>query len=140
MKHMDQYIPPVWIMCLESVAHLLVMLNFSSNFLIYCSVSKQFKQALSRVCLFFCWPPSPPCLILESSDLDPHNLQMPPRQLQLSSCTLVMEMVDLPVEEDFQQENCENISSEVETRSNYGHSKSSPFQTRVFIMQQCLYL
>jgi hypothetical protein len=27
----------------ESVAHLLVMLNFSSNFLIYCSVSTQFK-------------------------------------------------------------------------------------------------
>ena len=27
----------------ESVAHLLVMLNFSSNFLIYCSVSAQFK-------------------------------------------------------------------------------------------------
>ena len=40
-------------MCLESVAHLLVMLNSSSNFLIYCSVSKQFKTALSRSCLGF---------------------------------------------------------------------------------------
>ena len=38
-------------MCLESVAHLLVMLNSSSNFLIYCSVSKQFKTALSGTCL-----------------------------------------------------------------------------------------
>ena len=50
IKHADSYIPPLWIMCLESVAHLLVMLNFSSNFLIYCSVSKQFKSALSRLC------------------------------------------------------------------------------------------
>jgi hypothetical protein len=31
----------------ESVAHLLVMLNFSSNFLIYCSVSAQFKEKTS---------------------------------------------------------------------------------------------
>ena len=30
------------------------MLNFSSNFLIYCSVSNQFKAALSKLCLFFC--------------------------------------------------------------------------------------
>ena len=36
-------------MCLESVAHLLVMLNFSTNFLIYCSVSAPFKKALSKV-------------------------------------------------------------------------------------------
>jgi hypothetical protein len=41
-------------MCLESVAHVLVMINFSSNFLIYCSVSNQFKAALSKLCLFFC--------------------------------------------------------------------------------------
>ena len=49
-------------MCLESVAHLLVMLNFSSNFLIYCSVSNQFKKALSKILFFFCKPqphPSP---------------------------------------------------------------------------------
>ena len=41
-------------MCLESVAHVLVMLNFSSTFLIYCSVSNQFKAALSKICLLFC--------------------------------------------------------------------------------------
>ena len=49
-----QFIPPVWVMCLESVAHLLVMFNFSSNFLVYCSVSQQFKSALSRVCQYLC--------------------------------------------------------------------------------------
>ena len=49
MEEYDQYIPPLWVMCLESVAHLLVMLNFSTNFLIYCSVSAPFKKALSKV-------------------------------------------------------------------------------------------
>ena len=49
-----QYVPPLWVMCLESVAHLLVMVNFSSNFLVYCSVSQQFKAALSRVCHYLC--------------------------------------------------------------------------------------
>ena len=53
IKHVDHYIPPLWVMCMESVAHLLVMLNFSSNFLIYCSVSNQFKKALSKICCFF---------------------------------------------------------------------------------------
>ena len=41
-------------MCLESVAHLLVIFNVSANFLIYCSVSNQFKAALSKLCIFFC--------------------------------------------------------------------------------------
>ena len=49
MEEYDQYIPPLWVMCLESVAHLLVMLNFSTNFIIYCSVSAPFKRALSKV-------------------------------------------------------------------------------------------
>ena len=51
VEEYDQYIPPLWVMCLESVAHLLVMLNFSTNFLIYCSVSAPFKKALSKVTL-----------------------------------------------------------------------------------------
>ena len=60
LKAEYQYIPPVWVMCLESVAHLLVMFNFSTNFLVYCSVSNQFKAALSKVvrirkfCVIFC--------------------------------------------------------------------------------------
>ena len=41
-------------MCLESVAHLLVMINSSSNFLIYCSVSTQFKTALAKHYVQFC--------------------------------------------------------------------------------------
>ena len=41
---------------MESVAHLMVMLNFSSNFLVYCSVSNQFKKALSKICFFFICP------------------------------------------------------------------------------------
>ena len=49
-----KYVPPLSVMCLESLAYLLVMLNFSSNFLVYCSVSEQFKAALSRVCQYFC--------------------------------------------------------------------------------------
>ena len=48
------YIPPLWIMCLEAVAHLLIIFNVSSNFLIYCSVSNQFKASLSKLCIFFC--------------------------------------------------------------------------------------
>ena len=51
MREYDQYIPSLWVMCLESMAHLLVMLNVSSNFLIYCSVSSPFKVALSKVSL-----------------------------------------------------------------------------------------
>ena len=62
MKLLDQYIPPRWIMCLESVAHLLVMVNFSTNFLIYCSVSKQFKTVLSTVCVL-CFPRHSPSLL-----------------------------------------------------------------------------
>ena len=62
IKHADSYIPPLWIMCLESVAHLLVMLNFSTNFLIYCSVSKQFKAVLSTVCVI-CFPRHSPSLL-----------------------------------------------------------------------------
>ena len=60
IKHVDHYIPPLWVMCMESVAHLLVMLNFSSNFLIYCSVSNQFKKALSKICCFFLCDKPPP--------------------------------------------------------------------------------
>ena len=67
MKVLDQYIPPMWIMCLESVAHLLVMINFSTNFLIYCSVSKQFKSVLSNV-LAVCFPS------LRAADAEHHQV------------------------------------------------------------------
>ena len=60
MEEFDQYIPPLWVMCLESVAHLLVMINFSTNFIIYCSVSAPFKKAFSKVkLLILCMAFSP---------------------------------------------------------------------------------
>lgn len=68
MKVLDQYIPPMWIMCLESVAHLLVMINFSTNFLIYCSVSKQFKSVLSNI-LAVCFPG------LSATEADQHQVR-----------------------------------------------------------------
>ena len=34
VEEFDQYIPPLWVMCLESVAHLLVLFNFPINILI----------------------------------------------------------------------------------------------------------
>ena len=49
MSTVGSYIPPLWIMCMESVAHMLVMLNSSSTFLIYCSVSGQFRNAMNRI-------------------------------------------------------------------------------------------
>ena len=78
MKVLDQYIPPMWIMCLESVAHLLVMINFSTNFLIYCSVSKQFKSVLSNV-LAVCFPS------LRAADTEHHQVRSALSQYFLSS-------------------------------------------------------
>ena len=43
------YVPPLWTMCAESVSSLLVMVNFSGNFLIYCSILRPFKAALRRL-------------------------------------------------------------------------------------------
>ena len=36
-------------MCLESVAHLLVMVNFALNFLIYVTVSQEFKSTFYKL-------------------------------------------------------------------------------------------
>ena len=57
-----RYIPPLMVMCLESLAHLLVMLNFSSNFLVivatkpfnYCSLKyfPRFKYIIHKI-LFY---------------------------------------------------------------------------------------
>ena len=76
MREYDQYIPTLWVMCLESVAHLLVMVNVSSNFLIYCSISSPFKVALSKVggaiSTHFVNTPA-----LLSINLDPHHCNKP---------------------------------------------------------------
>ena len=49
IKEQLQYIPPLYVMCLESVAHLLVMINFAFNFLIYVTVSQEFKSTLYKL-------------------------------------------------------------------------------------------
>ena len=85
VRNLDHYIPPLWIMCMESVAHLMVMLNFSSNFLIYCWVSKQFKETLSKSCLKMCMPPSSPLMERsEYAELDTVAVALPTPLLELS--------------------------------------------------------
>jgi len=49
IKEHLQYIPPLYVMCLESVAHLLVMVNFALNFLIYVTVSQEFKSTFYKL-------------------------------------------------------------------------------------------
>ena len=51
------FVPPLWAMVAESVSSLLVMINFSGNFLIYCSTLKPFKAYLARWCTV-CTKPS----------------------------------------------------------------------------------
>ena len=42
-------IRPSWNLCLTSANHLLLTINASVNFLIYCSIGKKFKSVLKRV-------------------------------------------------------------------------------------------
>ena len=77
-------------MCMESVAHLMVMLNFSSNFLIYCSVSKQFKLTLSRACLGLCLvPPAPNVEETDYAELE--TVVLPTPLLELSAGSIFNE-------------------------------------------------
>jgi hypothetical protein len=48
----DNWIPPSWVLCLESVSHLLVMVSSSSNFIIYCTISTQFKVFIRKKFMF----------------------------------------------------------------------------------------
>jgi len=41
-------IRPLWNLCLTSANHLLLAINASVNFLIYCSIGKRFKCVLRR--------------------------------------------------------------------------------------------
>ena len=50
MQEEGGFVPPVWTMCAESISSLLIIINFSGNFLIYCSVLKPFKAYLARCC------------------------------------------------------------------------------------------
>lgn len=55
IRHEGGFAPPLWTMCAESISSLLIMINFSGNFLIYCSMLPPFKEALSKICAFFCF-------------------------------------------------------------------------------------
>lgn len=37
------WIPPSWMLIMESISHLLLLISSSSNFLIYCTISTKFK-------------------------------------------------------------------------------------------------
>jgi len=43
------WVPPAFIMCLESLSNLLVMISSSSNFIIYCFISTQFKLFFKKL-------------------------------------------------------------------------------------------
>ena len=45
--HEGGFVPPLWAMVAESVSSLLVMINFSGNFLIYCCTLKPFKAYIA---------------------------------------------------------------------------------------------
>ena len=95
------YIPPFWIMCTESVAHLMVMLNFSSNFLIYCSVSKQFKLTLSKARCHLCLgSPSPPVERSDSAELETVAVALPTSLMELSVHLIFKAAQHLPVDTD----------------------------------------
>merc|ERR1719510_2327324 len=55
MKMGAWFAPPLWSMCAESISSLLIMINSSGNFLIYCSMLPPFKEALSKICAFLCF-------------------------------------------------------------------------------------
>ena len=42
----DQFRPPAWFLCLTSFMHWLLIVNSSSNFIIYCFMGQKFKQVL----------------------------------------------------------------------------------------------
>ncbi|XP_023333119.1 FMRFamide receptor [Eurytemora carolleeae] len=45
----DEFMHAAWFHCLNSISHLLLVLNSSSNFLIYCSLGTNFKLVLRKV-------------------------------------------------------------------------------------------
>jgi hypothetical protein len=63
----------------------MVMLNFSSNFLIYCSVSKQFKLTLSKACCHLCHGPASTAVERsDSAELETVAVALPTPLLELS--------------------------------------------------------
>lgn len=37
------YIPPIELVCMESISHIMIMINSSCNFIVYCTLSTHFK-------------------------------------------------------------------------------------------------
>lgn len=62
------WIPNTYIMCLESLSHLLVMIASSSNFIIYCTISTKFKIFLKRR-IMFRFEPNPESASFNSNGL-----------------------------------------------------------------------
>ena len=127
IKHVDQYIPPLWVMCMESVAHLLVMFNFSSNFLIYCSVSNQFKAALSKVCMLFCKKSQPPRM--EASEYQQLPTSMAP---QLSHTT--HELLDIVGEHEAQHMTSNEVNK-VENEDVVVHTESNQLKITEYLQR-----
>ena len=48
VSHNKAWIPPNWMLIMESVSHLLLLVSSSSNFLIYCAISTKFKIYIKR--------------------------------------------------------------------------------------------
>ena len=46
------WIPPNWMLIMESISHLLLLISSSSNFLIYCTISTKFKIFFKRKFFF----------------------------------------------------------------------------------------
>ena len=46
------WIPPSWMLIMESISHLLLLFSSSSNFLIYCTISTRFKIFFKRKFFF----------------------------------------------------------------------------------------
>jgi hypothetical protein len=40
----QEWTPPYWILCLESLSQLLTMVAASTNFIIYCTISTKYQQ------------------------------------------------------------------------------------------------
>ena len=45
------YTPPLELLCMESISHILILFNSSSNFIIYCTLSTHFKVFMKKLLL-----------------------------------------------------------------------------------------
>lgn len=43
------YIPPIELVCMESISHIMIMINSSCNFIVYCTLSTHFKVFMCKL-------------------------------------------------------------------------------------------